>query len=164
MKTLKKNITTLFLSVFLIISFVACDEGGNPDPGATAIADIAGDWVVEIERAGSHYAHDIISVYNTSDNEASEMWLDDLEHGWGLKTKITNLDLSALTFSGDNLDELYYDVTVTISNGVFIKNGTTAPSGTVTDSISFNAVFSDIPSETWHYYGYKRTGFLEDEP
>ncbi|WP_394330133.1 lipid-binding protein [Gillisia marina] len=41
--------------------------------------------------------------------------------------------------------------------------GATAPSGTVTDSINFTAVFSDVPDDVWTYTGYRRTGFLEDE-
>ena len=162
MKKFKNKLTTLVLSVFLITSFVACDEGGNPDPGATAVVDIAGDWTVEVLRDGSEFNHGHISTYNTAANLATEIWLDDLENGWGLKSKV-NLNPTSLTFSGDNLPELYYDVTVTISDGVFVKNGTTAPSGTVTDSIYFKAVFSDVPTRVFEYYGHKRTGFLEDE-
>lgn len=163
MKKINRNITTFILSVILIASFTACDEGGDLDPGATAIVDVAGDWVVEIERDGAHYNHSTISTYNTAANNTSEMWLDDQQHGWGLKSKV-NLNLEAMTFSGNDLPENYFDVTVTITNGVIIKDGATAPSGTVVDSISFNAEFSDIPGEIWHYYGYKRTGHLEDEP
>lgn len=163
MNTIKKYITLPLLGLFLSFSFISCDEVEDADVGGTAIEEVAGDWVVEIERDGAHYSHNTISTYNTADNSSSEMWLDDIEHGWGLKAKV-NLNLQDLTFSGNDLEELYYDVTVTITNGVVIKNGTTAPSGTVVDSISFNAEFSDIPGEIWHYYGYRRTGFPEDEP
>ncbi|MFI1771772.1 lipid-binding protein [Thalassobellus citreus] len=162
MKIFKNKFKALLLSAFLITSFIACDEGGNPDPGATALVNIAGDWTVDILRDGSEFSHGHISTYNTSANIATEFWLDDLESGWGLKSKV-NFNESELAFSGENLAELYYDVTVTITDGVFVKNGTTAPSGTVTDSIYFKAVFSDVPTRVFEYYGHKRTGFREDE-
>lgn len=162
MKNLKKYISTLFMSLFLVTSFVACDEGGDPDIGGTATEALSGEWVVNILRDGVDYDHNNIATYNTAANLDTEMWVDDLEHGWGLKAKV-NLNSSAATFSGDDLEELYYGVTVTITNGQIIKNGATAPSGTVVDSIFFNAEFSDIPGEIWEYAGYRRTGFLEDE-
>ena len=162
MKIFKKHISVLILSLFLGTSFIACDEGGDPEAGGTAVEALAGEWTVEILRNGSEYNHGHISTYNTAANVDSEMWLDDLENGWGLKAKV-NLNSSASTFSGDNLVELYYDVTVTITNGIIVKKGATAPSGTVTDSIHFNAEFSDIPGEIWEYAGHRRTGFLEDE-
>ena len=162
MKKLNKYISVLIVSLFLGTSFIACDEGGEPEAGGTAVEALAGEWVVTILRDGADFDHNTISTYNTAANLDTEMWLDDLEHGWGLKTKV-NLNSGAGTFSGDDLAELYYDVTVTITNGAIIKKGTTAPSGTVSDSIHFNAEFSDIPGEIWDYAGYRRTGFLEDE-
>ncbi|WP_178987591.1 lipid-binding protein [Winogradskyella schleiferi] len=162
MKNLKYNINKLILCLFVSILCVACDEGGELDPGNTATVEVAGEWVVEILRDGSPIDVNYISTYNTADNVATEIWLDDLQHGWGLKAKVP-VDIGNLTFSGSGLEEIYYDVTVDITDGVIIKNGTTAPSGTVVDSIYFKAQFSDIPNETWEYAGYKRTGFLEDD-
>ncbi len=162
MKKIHSYLIKLTLALTLVFGFTSCDEGGEPDPGQTAIVDMSGDWVVNITREGEDYSHGHISTYNTSDDGTTQMWLDDNEEGWGLKAKV-NLDLANKTFSGTDLPELYWDVTVTISEGKVIPNGATAPSGTVVDSITFNAVFSDIPDEVWVYSGYKRTGFLEDE-
>jgi len=156
------NLIKLFLCLTLVVGFTSCDEGGEPDPGQTAIVEMAGDWVVNITRDGADFNHAAISTYNTSDNGTTQMWLDDNQEGWGLKTKV-NVDLANKTFSGTDLPEVYFDVTVTISDAKIIPNGVTAPSGTVVDSITFNAVFSDIPDEVWVYSGHKRTGFLEDE-
>lgn len=164
MKKFKYNIVnSLVLILFTCALVVSCDEGGELDPGETALVEVAGDWVVEIERDGSHWDHNTISTYNTAANSPTVMWLDDLGHGWGLKAKVP-VNLQAKTFGGNNLEEIYYDVTVNITEGVIIKNGATAPSGTVVDSIYFKAEFSDIPGQIWEYYGYKRTGHLEDEP
>ena len=104
-----------------------------------------------------------ISAYNTGANDKNQVWLDDLENGWGLRAKVP-LDLQALTFSGSGLDELYYDVTVDITEGKIIKAAATTPSGDVVDSIFFKAEFSDIPGEIWEYSGHKSTAKVDDLP
>ena len=163
MKKIKYNIRNLFLCLLVTSMFVACDEGGDLDPGATETVAVAGEWVVEILRDGAVYSsHEYIATYNTAQNVANEIWLDDKEHGWGLKAKVP-INLQNMTFNGTALEEVYYDVTVNITDGVIIQKGTTAPSGTVVDSIYFKAEFSDIPGQIWEYSGYKRTGFLEDD-
>ena len=82
---------------------------------------------------------------------------------WGLKAKVP-INLEAMTFGGSDLEEIIFDVTVDISEGVIIKNGTTAPSGTKVDSLYFKAEFSDIPGEIWEYYGFKSTAKVGDLP
>ena len=69
-----------------------------------------------------------------------------------------------MTFDGSGLDELYYGVTVDITESKIVKGGTTTPSGDVVDSISFKAKFSDIPGEIWEYSGYKSTAKIDDLP
>ena len=102
-----------------------------------------------------------------------------------------NADLGAMTFSanGDNLtrlvavaataptttpapgcpalpaeaekDDLY---NVTITDGKVIKDGSTPPSGTTTDSIHFMVKFGNDPfNRMYRVSGYRRTGFTEDE-
>ena len=161
-KIILKKLSYLFLSLALIATVVSCDQVESvPDDSDIVLQDIVAEWVVDIDWAGDFYDFNTISTYNTSDNSATQMWLDDQQHGWGLKAKV-NVD--GLTFSGENLPELYYGVTVTITNGVIVKNAATSPSGDVVDSISFNAEFSDIPGEIWTYSGRKSTGKIADLP
>lgn len=162
MKSIYRKLNTLLLVIFFSTILFSCDEGGDPDPGGTAIEELAGDWVVNMTWDGDDVGHATISTYNTSNNDTDKMWVDDHGNGWGLKAK-ADLNLSSRTFGGNDLTELYYDVTVTITDGIIIPDAATAPSGTVTDSIYFKAEFSDIPGEIWEYAGYRRTGFLEDE-
>lgn len=156
------NITKLFLCLTLVLGFTSCDEGGDPDPGQTALVEMAGDWVVDISVDGDVVGHATISTYNTADNGTTQMWLDDNNAYYGLKAKV-NVNLNNKTFSGDDLPESYYDVFVTVTDGSIIENGTTAPSGTVVDSITFTAEFSDSPGVLFTHSGHRRTGFLEDE-
>ena len=164
MKILKK-LGLLFLSFALITTFASCDsEEPEPANNPILVKDIVATWVVDIDADGEPQAeHTTISTYNTSANGTDAMWLDDQGHGWGLKAKV-NLNYDALTFSGTDLDELYYGVTVNITEGEIIKDAATTPSGEVVDSIYFKAEFSDIPGVIWEYYGYKSTAKPEDLP
>ncbi|MBC6999751.1 lipid-binding protein [Cytophaga sp. FL35] len=159
-----KRFSYLLLSFALLVSFVSCEEvESEPDASEIAIDDIRGTWVVDMVYNGDAAGTNTIVIYNTGANDTNAMWIDDLEHSWGLKAKVP-LNYEALTFSGADLDELYYGVTVTISEGVIVKDGATTPSGDVVDSISFKAEFSDIPGEIWEYSGYKSTAKIADLP
>ena len=168
------NIIKAFVLLFTVSLFVSCDEGGEPDPGATATVEMAGDWYVKllvngIDIYGIGYYQ--FSTYNTAANNGTEMWFDDHEL-WPSKVK-ASINLSSLTFSGADLENEYYYTPsgsttkvypkATITNGQIYKGGAVAPSGTVVDSITFDVEYSDDPGTIYQVAGYKRTGFLEDE-
>ena len=159
-----KKLSFLFLSFAMISSFVSCDQVESvPDDSGILISEVTGKWVVDFVWDGDPQGTNTIAIYNTGANDADVMWIDDLEHSWGLKAKVP-LNLGALTFGGTDLEELYYGVTVTITEGKIVKGGATTPSGDVVDSISFKAEFSDIPGEIWEYSGYKSTAKIPDLP
>ncbi len=159
-----KKLSYLLFSFALIVSFVSCDqEESIADPSSIVTEAVRGTWVVDMTWDGSFYDHNTINTYNTSSLADNEIWIDDLKHGWGLKAKV-NFDLGTLTFSASSADELYYGVTVNVTEGKIIKGGATAPSGDVVDSIYFKVEFSDIPGEIWEYSGYKSTAKIEDLP
>lgn len=159
-----KKLSYLFLSFAMLTSFVSCDQVESvPDESDILISEITGTWVVDMIYDGDPQGTNTISIYNTSANDTQFMWLDDQQHSWGLKAKVP-LNLEALTFGGTDLNELYFDVTVDITEGKIVKGGATTPSGDVVDSISFKAEFSDIPGEIWEYSGYKSTAKINDLP
>lgn len=159
-----KKLSCLFLSFALITSFASCDQVESvPDENDILIREVTGTWVVDMTYNGDPQGRNTISIYNTSANDTQFMWLDDQEHSWGLKAKVP-LNLEALTFGGTDLNELYFNVTVTITEGKIVKGGATTPSGDVVDSIFFKAEFSDIPGEIWEYSGYKSTAKINDLP
>lgn len=161
---LLKNLKYFLLSIAITASFVSCEpQESVPDASDINVKEMTGTWVVDIFWDGDPQGTNTIVTYNTAANLASEFWLDDLGHGWGLKAKV-NTNLGALTFSGTDLDELYYGVTVTITEGQITKRGATTPSGDVVDSITFKAEFSDIPGDIWEYTGYRSTAKIEDYP
>ena len=153
-----KKISYLFLSFALITSFTSCEaEESVPDASDILISEVTGTWVVDMLWDGDPYDTNTISIYNTGANDSDLMWLDDLGHGWGLLAKVP-VNLETLTFSGSDLDELYYGVTVNITEGKITKGGASAPNGDVVDGIYFKAEFSDIPGEIWEYSGFRSTG------
>lgn len=158
-----KKLSYLFLSFALITSFVSCERTESvPDESDIVLQEMIGTWIVNIDEDGVPQAeHTTISTYNASENSSDALWLDDQQHGWGLKAK-ADVNFGDLSFSGTDLDELYYDVTVTITEGKITKGGATTPSGDVVDSIYFKAEFSDIPGQIWEYYGYKSTAKILD--
>ncbi len=163
-KIILKKLSFLFLSFAMITSIISCDQVESvPDESDILISEITGKWVVDMIWDGDPQGTNTIAIYNTGANDTDFMWLDDLEHSWGLKAKVP-LNLEALTFGGSDLDELYYGVTVTITEGKIVKGGATAPSGDIVDSISFKAEFSDIPGEIWEYSGYRSTAKIDDLP
>ena len=171
------NILKLLFCFTLIFGFTACDEGGDPNPGETAIVEVSGDWYVQLLVDGEDIygiGYYLLSTYNTSANNGNEMWIDDHEL-WPFKVK-ASVNISAKTFEGSSLENEYsyedeledgtkVDVfpIVTITNGQIVKDGATTTGGNPSDSISFTIEFSDDPGTIYTIEGYKRTGFLEDE-
>ncbi|WP_439228621.1 lipid-binding protein [Flavobacterium sp. ARAG 55.4] len=160
------------------MSFISCDEGGNPEAGGTSVAKMSGDWYVQTLIDGEVVVdYSLISTYNTSANDGKAMWIDDHGNIWSFKCK-SPVNISSLSFSGNNLASSIiddddstpdvietYDINVNITEGKITKNGTTSTGGHTVDKIYFKAEFSDDenPGTIYEIVGYKRTGFLEDE-
>lgn len=152
-----KNIKILYAITALLVVFLgACQK--DEVIGGTAVEKLSGEWWVQLDGTGG-YAH--ISTYNTAANSPTEMWFDD--GFWQAKYKVT-VDPVTLKFSATevaNSDDSY-PITITI-NGEVIPRGAKGPSSkAVTDSIYFEAKYSDDP-DTYIVSGYKRTGFTSDD-
>lgn len=165
MKNTFIKIAYIFLSLTFLLSFVSCDEGGDPDPGSTSAVEFAGDWFLigyfpdnTIAYGGSYNTY---SLYNTAADNG-DFWIDDHGSFFEIKTKVSS---NELTFQGEpNAPELYTEGTVTVTNGKLIKKGGKASgSKTVVDSLYFEAEFDWDPGTVYKFSGHKRTGFLEDE-
>ncbi|MBL4724279.1 MAG: hypothetical protein JKY73_02595 [Lutibacter sp.] len=154
----------LLILVFSI--FTSCDEGGEPDPGATSIVEMAGDWwVIALEPDGvtPAFGGDYVrlSTYNTAADEGG-MWVDDHGNWMEIKTKVI-ANVSNLSFTGDDGIEHITGGTVVLVNGSIMKETYTTESNTLVDEIYFEAEFDWFPGTVFIFKGHKRTGFLEDE-
>lgn len=155
----------LILFAFLSIGMMSCDLGNDPDIGGTATQAVAGEWFTTFTIAGDDVyglGYQLVTTSNTAANSAGEFLITDDAHTWDYKVK-SPLNLDAKTFGGTGLTNLAYDITVNIANGKILPGAATSSGGNVTDSIYFEAEFSDDPGTIYQVAGYRRTGFLEDE-
>lgn len=165
---MKKYLIILFAAV-LSIGFTGCEK--DTDPGATAVAPLAGHWTVTavaVDQSGNVIFEDAdlfglgrfqIDTYNTSANTNDTIWVNDNKKLWDFKVKV-KADINNLTFAGSDLQNRSYDSKVTIENGKILKGAATTPSGMPADSIVFTVTFDDdtYPAK-YGYYGYRVAGF-----
>lgn len=173
---MKKNI---LLIVLIVIIFSSCDKKEEFVNEQSLVVEMAGEWYV-------HYDHTVygpdpfgvgyssVITYNTSADSESEIWLSDQGNFWEYQVKIP-INLSALAFgTQDTLLNAIdgYDIKVLVRNGQIIKDASVRESGSgvTTDSIYFELWFEDledatgIAGDTLYVSGFRRTGYLEDEP
>ncbi|ETN96726.1 lipid-binding protein [Zhouia amylolytica] len=162
----------LFIAITIVTStlWISCndDEGYEDYDNFEAVTkDFNGDWfIIGYFPDGSIAYGGGYVLYTTSNTAANDenFWIDD--HGAFFEIKTTvQADLDDLVFSGpENAPELITGGTVTVSNGKIIKNGGRgSATGTVVDSIYFEAEFDWDPGTVYQFAGHKRSGFLEDE-
>ena len=161
----------------MIYVFIACDKKDDFVNDESGVVDLAGEWFV-------HYDHPVygadpwgigytsLITYNTAVDDGQEIWINDQGNFWTYQVKIP-VDVADLTFgSADTVINSIdgYDIKVLIRNGKIIEKVSERPSGAIADSIYFELWLEDledqtgIASDTVIVSGYRRTGFLEDEP
>ncbi|MDO4950644.1 MAG: lipid-binding protein, partial [Bacteroidales bacterium] len=94
---MKKYISIAFVAIVLSLGFISCDVDTDEEPGGTKVEKMAGRWNVTLDvydTDGNLLAQDPyhmgvfeVQTYNTVDNSAKLMWLDDLD------TAFRHLDL-----------------------------------------------------------------------
>ena len=162
---IKKLFKSGTLLLILAILSVACRKEKDTDAGGTATQALAGEWWIQIKVNNTPVVADYFKVltYNTTENVATKMWIDDQEHLWPFKFKI-DVDPAAKTFTASAAPSSYSNITVKLANGKILDKVTKGPvSQVVTDSIYFEAEFSDDPGTTYQLAGYRRTRWPEDD-
>jgi hypothetical protein len=155
----------LIFIALLGIGFASCDLTDDPEIGGTVTQAVAGEWWTTFTIAGEDVyglGYQVITTSNTAANSASEFLVHDGGHTWDYKVKVP-LNLDAKSFGGTALENISYPITVNIANGKILPGAAISTGGNVTDSIYFEAEFSDDPGTIYQVAGYRRTGFLEDE-
>lgn len=157
-----KNILVIIASLLLV---TACRKEKDTDAGGTNTQAMAGEWWVQVKVGNVAVVPDWFKIltYNTTDNVATQMWIDDQEHLWPFKFKI-DVDPNAKTFSATSATSTYTNITVKLQNGKILDKVSKGPvSQAVTDSIYFEAEFSDDPGTVYQLTGYRRTRWAEDD-
>lgn len=145
------------------IIFAGCEK--DEDIGGTPVERLAGEWWVQLSVDDALISQNFFSImtYNTADNANNKMWLDDHENIWPFKFKC-DVNVANQTFSATAAESLYSNITITVQNGKVLTGVSKGPvSQAVTDSIYFEAEFSDDPGVVYQLHGYRRTRFAEDD-
>jgi hypothetical protein len=172
---------TLILIIGLAIASCQDEYENELIPGS----ELSGEWYVETSVDGMVVlGHEKIATYNTSAADGSQIWVDDLEHIWPVKAKISaspssnsfagmgdNIVAPIYSYDTADIAEPYDSITSTfegyhtmeVLEGKVINDAGRSKSGVVTDSIYIKAVFSDDPGTEYEMAGHRRTGFLEDD-
>ncbi|WP_242922805.1 lipid-binding protein [Pontibacter liquoris] len=144
----------------------ACDNEDDPKIEYTATYPVSGDWTVTYTADDSAGGQQVLAenlevlIYNTAANTPDAIWVDDNGTFWEYKVQ-TPVNMTDLSFSGENLANQAYESLVTIANGKVFKDAATV-NGLKRDSISFDVSFNDdeTPFGTiYHVNGHRSTGF-----
>lgn len=168
----------LYIAVLaLCAGFTSCEKD---EIGGTATEATAGQWYVSVNAVDENnnvvfededlfgLGQFLILTYNTSDNKADEMFVDDLGNFWDFKCKVKN-NINDLTFATEGAAENYnYDMQLTITDGKILPGAGVQKNGSPADSISFYVVFSDDDyiNEYYsklHIAGVRYSGLAENE-
>ncbi len=155
-----------YIAYFALIAliFTSCDLKDEYEIEKSKVVDAAGQWWVNYtDPSGDASGYLMLQTYNTAADDGKELWITD-EKGkfWDYKVKCP-INISDLTFSGNNLQNTAYDIKIQLKNGKIIPNGGKSTSGVVVDSIYFELEFADEAGVLYKVGGVRRTGFLEDE-
>jgi len=152
------------ISAIIMLFSMSCTKKLE-NPGATNTVAMSNEWWVTLTLGGNDLlgTHVLFSTYNTSQNVADSLWLDDLGKGYDFKCKVL-ANPKSLTFTTDSSQNLYYDIRVHIANGKIIPNGGMGKStGSIVDSIYMEASFGDDPGDTYIISGVARSRWAQDD-
>jgi hypothetical protein len=164
MKFLK--IVPYMLFACVTVAFFSCSKE-KPEIENTSTYKMAGEWFTRTYNGGSAVIdYKRISTYNTSDPNASQIWVDDLGHIWPFKAKM-DVDYAGTAFksmaSTPNIATGQTGTTIKVIEGKVLPEMGVSKSGNKVDSIYLKLEFSDDPGEVYEIRGHQRTGFFEDE-
>lgn len=156
---------SIYVIIAVLLLGTGCRKEKDTDAGATATKEMAGAFWVQVKVDNVPVVPDYFKIitYNTSENIGTKMWIDDQETLWPFKFKI-DVNPVTKTFTATDAVSSYTNITVKLANGKILDKVSKGPStNAVTDSIYFEAEFSDDPGTVYQLTGYRRTGWPEDD-
>lgn len=177
----KLKISLFVLSVFFTLT--SCETLKDPVVELGPVYPLSGQWIVRFIKPNPTTSADTTiftsanltgttaSSYNDANNSKTNLWFK-LSGNLGFMksfTVKTNCSVEEKTFginTGTNtvlISEVSVG-TITITDGKVITDGWITVSGYKTDKISFKIEDSRTPGVIYTAEGYRKTGWLEDEP
>lgn len=179
----------IYLTVALgLILFTACETMKDPEVEYASTYPISGEYWVQYSHVDETKVNTFpfgkkfytLDIFNTSANNGTEVWITDNPNSdeydskvqfWNYRVKIgcapNNSTFGLASGDSVNNDIYKYSIRVGIYHGKIMKAISKQPSGTMTDSISFDLVFEDNASlsdagDTIKVRGFRKTGFTDD--
>lgn len=148
---MKKIVKNIFLTLGLVLIGFSCTKMEYTQEFSSTYP-VSGDWTITITQGSDNYGTYSMKIYNTSFGTDS-VWIDDNENFWDTKSKV-KVDMTNLTFSGEQTQNEYYDSQISYANGKVIGK----------DSIYFEVTFSDDDpayGNVWIYAGHRKVSYEE---
>lgn len=168
---MKKYISMLMFAALTVFGLYSCSLETDEKPGGTKVQDMAGFWdvsVVSLNEDGSVnevlVENSRLMTYNTAQDVDNAMWMDlNDDSFWSLKFVIP-VNYGAKTFSCSDLkcNDADDAPNITVTDGRVLLGKGHNLHGMPTDSIVFNAKFSDDKDNlTYRIAGTRHSGFTE---
>lgn len=166
-----KLVRYLFFLLAMITLGACNSEDLDYDVDHTPIHPLGGQYVVTISKNGEALQQIYCTISNTTSNDKDKCWIRIGSYSTagaiGINGKI-NCDVNSLSFSGTDIENLAGSVassteTFTITDGKLALNDATAPSGTISDKLTFTYTTTKDPGVTYSVEGYRYTGWGEDD-
>lgn len=176
---MKKILSFLAFTAVVTLGLTSCDTETDVSAGGTAVKKMAGLWEVQVDMMeltedgdtihyGDYYGVGtfLFYTYNTADNKSNTIWVDDYDYDyksygfWGVKAEVS-CNLSTLTFSGEDVLNVYDDEETCKVTGKVFPNGALNLHGMPNDSICIDFEFDTDPGWVYRYAGQRYTGFYE---
>lgn len=168
-----KQLKYILCILVATLGFASCETYGDYEIEYASIHPMGGMYRIAIvDEAGTALSlgsNNYAILSNTADNSKTQCWIRigaynlAATNAHSINGKI-NCDLSSLSFSGSNIENLAGNVvtsetTFSVSNGQIVLQGTTTPSGGKSDSFTFTFTNSRFPGKTYTATGYRYTGW-----
>ncbi|MDR1403118.1 MAG: hypothetical protein LBJ60_05385 [Tannerellaceae bacterium] len=168
-----KQLTYIFLLFLSLLTIASCETYGDYDIEYTPIHPLGGQYRIHVyDASGEEIYTNYCYISNTENYSTNKCWIRigaynaGAAQNWAINGKI-NCDVSSLTFSGDEVENLagnmdYSAETFSVTDGKVVLGGSTTPSNTKSDAISFSFTNSRFPGQTFRAEGYRYTGWSGD--
>lgn len=171
-------INKLTILCFFLVFATGCETYKDYEIEYDPIYPLCGEWMIKFIDT-SVTPNDtsglvVLSTYNTSDKSLNHMWIRSINNNLtgllpvtGRFTGKINCDLTAKTFSGENVVNTYITTTpapaFSITEGDIVLDGYNTATGGKSDKITFTMTDTRKAGKVYKVIGFRRTRWLDDE-
>ena len=134
----------IYILAFVSVVITSCDKKEDYEEIDSQVVEASGEWWIKFSKTDYETGYLKVLTFNTADDLSTEMWISDDGNWKDIQFKCP-VNISDLTFGGNNLDDINSDVTIEVTSGKIELDAGLSTTGNITDKISFGISFSDEP-------------------